>query len=613
MCRTFKYCALTANDFKAYVLAYFAEGRFALPRVGHTGVPPAHGGPLGAHHDPREIPALTRLNAGDAPVPATGLEPPPPGAGDAAAAGGIDLAAAVDWDTWFYAPGGVPVTLPFDDSERRQVDEHAQAWVADPAAAAAAGPAVTAAWRSPQWIAFAQALAAQSGALLARGATLHARVLLALDAQYGLSTMRNAEVRSQWAALALRSALPGAVEAAVAFVQEFGRMKYVRPLYCELMRSAQGRPAALALFPAHRAALHPICAKMVASDLDKEAAQPPRDPAALLTVPGEGGVAAAAAAAPAPAPAGGSGAPTVEAAAAAVAPSGVRAEEDAAGAPAAPAAEEPSPQEASPTASASAAAAVAAAAVVDEAEEAGGDDEDVDDDDGGDGEEDADEADEEEDEDPAPVKRVRFGQRAAAGASASREREQRMRVSFAAGTVASPPTSPAGGVPYPPTGALPPAPAPAAAAAPSPTALVATSGGATTPGGAALPDPKVTAARAELAAVQALRAAQPGLSAVAAARQVKGVAPPVRGGGSQGGDEDGEGGEADADSGGGRGGSGPLAWLSAATATALETPVVSVATAEWVSTAVAATAVAGAFVAAVWLATRGGGAGPKRR
>ena len=44
-------------------------------------------------------------------------------------------------------------------------------------------------------------------------------------------------------------------------------MKYVRPMYKGLFRSKMGKQAALDTFVAHRAALHPIAQKMVASDL----------------------------------------------------------------------------------------------------------------------------------------------------------------------------------------------------------------------------------------------------------------------------------------------------------------------------------------------------------
>jgi hypothetical protein len=73
-------------------------------------------------------------------------------------------------------------------------------------------------------------------------------------------------------------AVPAAAEA---FLREQGRMKYVRPLFREMLRSAQGRPVALALFAAHGDAYHAVCAKMVAADIAAELAAPAVDPRTL--------------------------------------------------------------------------------------------------------------------------------------------------------------------------------------------------------------------------------------------------------------------------------------------------------------------------------------------
>lgn len=54
---------------------------------------------------------------------------------------------------------------------------------------------------------------------------------------------------------------------AAAFLSSVGRMKYVRPLYRALARSAVGKQAALDTFAANAGKLHPIARKMVAADL----------------------------------------------------------------------------------------------------------------------------------------------------------------------------------------------------------------------------------------------------------------------------------------------------------------------------------------------------------
>jgi leukotriene-A4 hydrolase len=75
------------------------------------------------------------------------------------------------------------------------------------------------------------------------------------------------QVRCKWLLLCISAEDAAALEDALAFAREQGRMKYVRPLYDSLYRSKMGKDAALEQFQVVRGTYHPICAKMVASDL----------------------------------------------------------------------------------------------------------------------------------------------------------------------------------------------------------------------------------------------------------------------------------------------------------------------------------------------------------
>lgn len=57
----------------------------------------------------------------------------------------------------------------------------------------------------------------------------------------------------------------------VRFVTTQGRMKFTRPLYKALYRSKMGSDLAVKTFLAHKDIYHPICSKMVASDLSVSA------------------------------------------------------------------------------------------------------------------------------------------------------------------------------------------------------------------------------------------------------------------------------------------------------------------------------------------------------
>lgn len=89
-----------------------------------------------------------------------------------------------------------------------------------------------------------------------------------MEHEYALSDSRNAEIRFCWYTLCLRCKdgmfiLPQ-VET---FLKEQGRMKFIRPLYRELVWSKYGHASALEWFQDWRANYHPIAQKMLAKDL----------------------------------------------------------------------------------------------------------------------------------------------------------------------------------------------------------------------------------------------------------------------------------------------------------------------------------------------------------
>jgi hypothetical protein len=284
--QTFKFRSITAEDFKQYCLAYFAEGRFALPRIGHRGPVPLHDGNTDAF-DPADIPALSAAPVGGVPPAGVGAE-----AAAAAAAEGIDLATAVDWDTWFFGVGAPPVKNTYDSSERVAVNAHAEDWVRDPenALAVALEGELTAQWGSAQWIAFVDRLVEVTADLTvpsaaADGAPVQACMdpdtLSALDTVYALSKTGNAEVKLGWSLLCIRSGMMDFMDSILAFLTGQGRMKYVRPIFRELLKTTFGRPLALKVYAEYGLNYHPICYKMLGVDIEKESAKEPRDPSAM--------------------------------------------------------------------------------------------------------------------------------------------------------------------------------------------------------------------------------------------------------------------------------------------------------------------------------------------
>jgi len=104
-------------------------------------------------------------------------------------------------------------------------------------------------------------------ALAADKPPLSAACLKKLDDLYGLTTVKNAEIRVRWQRLCIRHQAAFIVPHVINFVKEQGRMKFVRPLYRALYGWEEQRQLAVDTFTAWRANYHPIAAKMLAQDL----------------------------------------------------------------------------------------------------------------------------------------------------------------------------------------------------------------------------------------------------------------------------------------------------------------------------------------------------------
>ncbi len=173
---------------------------------------------------------------------------------------------AVDWDTWLLGTG-MPPAHPDDQFDRTLVQDAIAlkaAWVQD-GAAAGGGAGDVAGWKTGQTLVFLNALLQDADA---QGAATGAEVLRAMDGQYGFSASGNAEIRFRWQKLAIRAEMEEVIPDVVRFATEQGRMKFTRPLYKALYKSAMGKQVAVETFVEHRDIYHPICSKMVARDLE---------------------------------------------------------------------------------------------------------------------------------------------------------------------------------------------------------------------------------------------------------------------------------------------------------------------------------------------------------
>ena len=71
-----------------------------------------------------------------------------------------------------------------------------------------------------------------------------------------------------WLKVCIAAEDDAALEDALAFAREQGRMKFVRPLYKALHKSKMGKDKAFAQFQELQDTYHPIARKMIAADLE---------------------------------------------------------------------------------------------------------------------------------------------------------------------------------------------------------------------------------------------------------------------------------------------------------------------------------------------------------
>lgn len=82
--------------------------------------------------------------------------------------------------------------------------------------------------------------------------------LAELDAAFAFSTTENSEIAFSWFRQAVRSDYRAAFPALERYLVAIGRRKFIRPLYAELMRTAQGAAFARRVYAVARPGYHPI-------------------------------------------------------------------------------------------------------------------------------------------------------------------------------------------------------------------------------------------------------------------------------------------------------------------------------------------------------------------
>ena len=107
-------------------------------------------------------------------------------------------------------------------------------------------------WSTQQWLEFLQVLPSP----------LSENQMAELDHTFHLTT-NNDEILAQWLKMVIPANYHPAFPRLRQFLLEVGRMKMIRPLYTELMKTPSGRRFALEVYAEARPGYHPIAQKAI--------------------------------------------------------------------------------------------------------------------------------------------------------------------------------------------------------------------------------------------------------------------------------------------------------------------------------------------------------------
>ena len=156
-----------------------------------------------------------------------------------------DLIEGVDVGSWLDQPGLPPDAPTFDSSRLQAVTDLARGW----RDGARPDPDRLEALDADDWQVFLSEI----------GPTLPADDIAWCEQRFGLSDSANAEIRVGWLQVAARSGYAPCFDAVERTLLQFGRMKYLRPLYTALTESGpDGKARAAAILAKAYDRYHPL-------------------------------------------------------------------------------------------------------------------------------------------------------------------------------------------------------------------------------------------------------------------------------------------------------------------------------------------------------------------
>ena len=144
---------------------------------------------------------------------------------------------SVALDEWIFRPGIPAGAAEPASGAFARIQAAAAAWQAG-------GSIDPAAWTTQEWLHFLR--------------TLENPDMDRLQRQFHLTESGNSEILHQWLLMSVRAHYEPAFPRLEQFLSSVGRRKYLKPLYTELLKTAEGRGRALRIYTSARAGYHPI-------------------------------------------------------------------------------------------------------------------------------------------------------------------------------------------------------------------------------------------------------------------------------------------------------------------------------------------------------------------
>ena len=158
----------------------------------------------------------------------------------------------LDVKEWIYKPGLPASTPKINSFLLNAVNDEAAKWKKGETPN-------TKEWVAQQWLHFLRAMPE----------SLTAEQMAKLDKEYSFTKSKNSEILDAWLLLSIRHKYAPAQAALEEFLGRVGRQKFIKPLYQEMAKTAEGKTRAKALFARNKENYHPIAASAIEALLAK--------------------------------------------------------------------------------------------------------------------------------------------------------------------------------------------------------------------------------------------------------------------------------------------------------------------------------------------------------